>query len=349
MCGSLVVMGCGQSAPVSEESKEIDKRLKFEANLRSREVKMLLLGTAGSGKSTLAKQMKLLFLNGFSADEMQLYGACVRLTMINLIVRALRKARDTVEWGELGELVKKWVNREASVVHDTWRAEVVAIVSSAPFQRLAGEKGWLGENDEYWLGRLPEVVKDGYVPTVTDALQLRVVTTSITETAFTLEDVNFRMIDVGGQRNERRKWIHCFSGVTALIFMTAVDEYDMVLTEDETVKRMHESLMLFDDLVNSEWFRDVPVLLFLNKIDLLRAKLERGVHPGVLFADYKGGCNYEKALEFIEKKFRVLAKQRDAGKLFAHATCAVDSQQIRVVFVAARKIVLDDALGQLQV
>jgi len=37
-----------------------------------------------------------------------------------------------------------------------------------------------------------------------------------------------RMVDVGGQRSERRKWIHCFEGVKAIIFLTAINEYDQV-------------------------------------------------------------------------------------------------------------------------
>ena len=343
-------MGCGQSSPVSEESKEIDKQLKHEAHAELREVKLLLLGTADSGKSTLAKQMKLLFLNGFSAEEMQLYGACVRTNLVNMVARGLREAGETVDWGPVRDLVTRWMGRGASVVPEAWRAELGAIVASPQFPALVdAHRGCMGENADYWLGRLPELLKEGYVPSVTDVLQLRVVTTSITETRFTFEDVHFRMVDVGGQRNERRKWIHCFSDMTALIFMTAVHEFDLMLTEDERVNRMHESLQLFDDLVNSAWFRDVPVLLFLNKIDLLRAKLERGVHPGVLFADYRGGTSYEKAIEFIEKKFRVLTKQRESGKLWVHTTCALDSQQIRVVFLATRRIVLASILGQLQV
>ena len=31
-----------------------------------------------------------------------------------------------------------------------------------------------------------------------------------------------RMFDVGGQRSERKKWIHCFEGVTAIIFCVAL-------------------------------------------------------------------------------------------------------------------------------
>lgn len=37
-----------------------------------------------------------------------------------------------------------------------------------------------------------------------------------------------RIYDVGGQRNERRKWIHCFDEVTAIIFIAAISEYDQV-------------------------------------------------------------------------------------------------------------------------
>ena len=41
------------------------------------------------------------------------------------------------------------------------------------------------------------------------------------------------MFDVGGQRSERKKWIHCFEGVTAIIFIVAMSEYDLTLAEDQ--------------------------------------------------------------------------------------------------------------------
>lgn len=44
---------------------------------------------------------------------------------------------------------------------------------------------------------------------------------------------NFRMVDVGGQRSERRKWIHCFENVTSIIFLVALSEYDQILFESE--------------------------------------------------------------------------------------------------------------------
>lgn len=39
------------------------------------------------------------------------------------------------------------------------------------------------------------------------------------------------MVDVGGQRSERRKWIHCFENVTSIMFLVALSEYDQVLAE----------------------------------------------------------------------------------------------------------------------
>ena len=45
------------------------------------------------------------------------------------------------------------------------------------------------------------------------------------------------MFDVGGQRSERKKWIHCFEGVTAIIFIVAMSEYDLTLAEDQEMVR----------------------------------------------------------------------------------------------------------------
>lgn len=48
------------------------------------------------------------------------------------------------------------------------------------------------------------------------------------------------MFDVGGQRSERKKWIHCFEGVTAIIFIVAMSEYDLTLVEDQEMVRWQE-------------------------------------------------------------------------------------------------------------
>ena len=61
------------------------------------------------------------------------------------------------------------------------------------------------------------------------------------------------MFDVGGQREERRKWIQCFNDVTAIIFVTACDSFNMMLFEDEGENRLRESLELFKNIWNNRY------------------------------------------------------------------------------------------------
>lgn len=57
------------------------------------------------------------------------------------------------------------------------------------------------------------------------------------------------MFDVGGQRSERKKWIHCFEGVTCIIFIAALSAYDMVLVEDDEVVRSCGIMLMLDKLL----------------------------------------------------------------------------------------------------
>ena len=79
------------------------------------------------------------------------------------------------------------------------------------------------------------------MPNDQDMLHARLRTTGITETLFEMRNINFRMMDVGGQRSERKKWIHCFEGVQCLLFMVALSGYDQCLVEDQNAVSLHPS------------------------------------------------------------------------------------------------------------
>lgn len=76
---------------------------------------------------------------------------------------------------------------------------------------------------------------ENYKPSDQDILRSRVKTTGITEISFPVDDLLYKVFDVGGQRSERRKWIHCFENLNAVVFMVSMSEYDQVLREDESV------------------------------------------------------------------------------------------------------------------
>ena len=129
---------------------------------------------------------------------------------------------------------------------------------------------------------------------------------------FSIASFHCRIVDVGGQRSERKKWIHCFEDVTAILFFVALSAYDLGLREDGVVvgfqslvsillllnqiylslhskNRMDEALRLFGSILNNKWFLDTSVILFLNKKDLFEEKIKEKPLSEV-FHDYRGTC-----------------------------------------------------------
>ncbi|GMR59533.1 hypothetical protein PMAYCL1PPCAC_29728, partial [Pristionchus mayeri] len=117
----------------------------------------------------------------------------------------------------------------------------------------------------FFLDSVARIAEPGFRPTEQDILFSRVATTGVVEVKFKIKELDFRVFDVGGQRSERRKWIHCFDNVESIIFITAISEYDQVLFEDESTNRMIESMQLFNSICNSSWFLSTAMILFMNK------------------------------------------------------------------------------------
>ena len=87
-----------------------------------------------------------------------------------------------------------------------------------------------------------------------------------------MHDASIVQIDVGGQRTERKKWIHCFEDVLLIMFLAAISEYDQVLEEDHNQNRLEESLNLFGTILSYHWFRlvsDNQHVLYHQKTELL--------------------------------------------------------------------------------
>uniref|UniRef100_A0A914XKD2 Uncharacterized protein n=1 Tax=Plectus sambesii TaxID=2011161 RepID=A0A914XKD2_9BILA len=90
----------------------------------------------------------------------------------------------------------------------------------------------LNDSAKYFLDAVDRTGAKDYRPTEQDILFTRVATTGVVEVRFIIRNIQFRVFDVGGQRSERRKWIHCFDDVNAIIFIAAISEFDQTLRED---------------------------------------------------------------------------------------------------------------------
>lgn len=120
----------------------------------------------------------------------------------------------------------------ADAIRNLWRDPAVkeAVRRSREFQ--------LNDSAVYYFNSIDRMSQMGYLPTDQDILRSRVKTTGITETTFKVGELTYKLFDVGGQRSERKKWIHCFENVTALVFLVSLSEYDQMLYEDESVVRI---------------------------------------------------------------------------------------------------------------
>ncbi|ETN58107.1 hypothetical protein AND_010290 [Anopheles darlingi] len=193
-----------------------------------------------------------------------------------------------------------------------------------------------------FLDDLDRLGAKDYQPTEQDILRTRVKTTGIVEVHFSFKNLNFKLFDVGGQRSERKKWIHCFEDVTAIIFCVAMSEYDQVLHEDETTNRMQESLKLFDSICNNKWFTDTSIILFLNKKDLFEEKIRKSPLT-ICFPEYTGGQEYGEAAAYIQAQFE--AKNKSTSKeIYCHMTCATDTNNIQFVFDAVTDVIIANNL-----
>jgi len=120
----------------------------------------------------------------------------------------------------------------ADAIRSLWRDPSIldAVRRSREFQ--------LNVSAVYYFNAIERMASASYLPTDQDILRSRVKTTGIAETTFKVGELTYKLFDVGGQRSERKKWIHCFENVTALVFLVSLSEYDQMLYEDESVVRL---------------------------------------------------------------------------------------------------------------
>jgi len=327
----------------AKRAKLIEDQLKRERKQGETRVKLLLLGTGDSGKSTFVKQMKIIHKNGFSVQEiakfqvvlqenclqsMQKIISCEQVSIPSDLQTQKERVLDSNDLHLcVDEIVALW---ECTAVKNAFenRSELAVQVPSTTPYFFANARRFAGEN---------------FQPSAEDMFRAKQKTTGISEVIFEVNRIQFTIVDVGGQRSERRKWLHCFDDVTSVIYLAALDEYDMKLEEDNQTNRLDESLRLFGEVTGSAFFKPTSWILFLNKSDLFKEKIS--VKPlNLVFSDFKEDPNdFVKSHQYIENKYQSTFKGQ---RLYCHVTCAIDTDNCRKVFSAVRDTVITSALNE---
>jgi len=351
--GNLCGQGEGNTAE-RDTSNQIDMELRKYKSQLDQERKILLLGPGESGKSTVFKQMKIIQDNGgFTKDELMGFRHVVHancISQMRVLVQAAARMRQPFQNQQNVQYAAYLLQLPAA--GNVWTADIGLMLKALWFDNgirsvyaTAGTQFQLNDTASYFFDSLDRFIAQDYVPTVDDVLRVRVRSTGIEEAMFVFDKMIFKVMDVGGQRSERRKWIHCFDGVTAVLFCAALSGFDQVLREDRQVNRLMESLNLFEDVVNSPYFARASIILFLNKTDLFREKLRRGADLRQLFPNYTGGQDYDNAVAFIDARFR--ERVSDQHQIYVHFTCAVDTKNIEYVIKDVRVTVMIKITSQI--
>ncbi|KZF23458.1 G protein alpha subunit [Xylona heveae TC161] len=334
-----------------KRSQMIDRKLEEDSRKLRRECKILLLGSGESGKSTIVKQMKIIHQNGYTVDELALYRLTVYKNLLDCakaLVGAMRQFEIDPENPQNREycdyLLDYQVDPDPHTCLESKVGDAVTSLWKDPCIAKVMEhqsEFYLMDSAPYFFEEVQRIAAPDYIPIESDVLRARTKTTGIYETRFTMGQLSIHMFDVGGQRSERKKWIHCFENVTSIIFCVALSEYDQVLLEESNQNRMIESLVLFDSVVNSRWFMRTSIILFLNKVDLFKQKLGRSP-LGNYFPDYSGGNDVNRAAKYLLWRFNQV--NRAHLNLYPHLTQATDTSNIRLVFAAVKETILHNAL-----
>uniref|UniRef100_A0A8C2Q618 Guanine nucleotide-binding protein G(s) subunit alpha n=1 Tax=Cyprinus carpio TaxID=7962 RepID=A0A8C2Q618_CYPCA len=327
-----------QVKAANKRSRNIDKRLKAEKREYKQTHRLLLLGAGESGKSTIVKQMRILHVNGFNADNQ----TCTNVNALKLIVffplqtivTAMSVLVPPVQLAcpankfRIDYILNLANQKDFEFTLEfyehtktLWQDEGVR----ACFER--SNEYQLIDCAQYFLDRIDTVKQSDYTPTDQDLLRCRVLTSGIFETRFQVDKVNFHMFDVGGQRDERRKWIQCFNDVTAIIFVVASSSYNMNIWNNR--------YPLDQDLLAEK------VLAGKSKIEDYFPEFARYTTPDDATPEQGEDPRVTRAKYFIRDEFLRISTASGDGRhyCYPHFTCAVDTENIRRVFNDCRDII----------
>lgn len=290
---------CPEEARLAKmRNKQITKVLKDYQRQEMKKLKILLLGTGESGKSTITKQMKIIHINGFETSERIEKIKDIRQNIkesIVVILCAMQQLGIELEHSE-NSAKMEYILNEASdqspaiteqfldYTEELWKDGGVQECYSRSHEYQ------LIDSAKYFLDNLTEIRQADYIPSDQDILRCRVLTTSIQHIEFEVKDaghpVSFSVFDVGGQQGERKKWIQVFDSVVAILFLADCSSYDQTLREDRTKNRFLEALEIFEQVWKNRFLKNVSILLFMNKMDMLAEKVQKGRHVSCLTDKY---------------------------------------------------------------
>lgn len=215
----------------------------------------------------------------------------------------------------------------AEHIHELWKHPVVRTMIKRRKLRLQDSK-------EFFLHEIGRIASPYYLPSTEDILRSRLQTLGVAEYTFPMKvgrkEVAWRLFDVGGSRGQRHAWVPFFEDANAIIFMAPISAFDQYLEEDYKVNRIDDSLQTFTSVCSNPLLKNVHLVLFLNKIDILQQKIQAGIKVRKYITSFGNRNNeYHEVSEYFTAHFHQVHRKNNADRrraLYTHLTSVIDTQ-----------------------
>jgi len=354
---------------VSRADREHQKKQKSFENKIDRgfqdKIRVLLLGIPGSGKSTISKQLYYAQNDLTMSKEEQ---EEIRKVLLLNYASAMKKIIETAKLRNIGlkrknkkfiNFIKKQPPHETAFtklhirdVKNLWSdpgiQKALYEVKMLPLKTEASLATENINNAQYLNENFARLVKHGEI-TLDDHLRSRIRTTGIHEIEVNIDHRNVVLIDVGGQKTERRKWIHHFQDVTAVIYVAALDGFCHPSEDRESKNCLDESLKVWKEILKPTIFsEEVAMMVFLNKKDVLKQENTLKKFANEFKGQFLGEPTFGTAVKFIKSKYVNKATEKYANRvLYSHITMALDKDDVNFLFKAVVDTIVRSTLRKI--
>jgi guanine nucleotide-binding protein subunit alpha len=244
------------------------------------------------------------------------------------------------------------VVEEVGRILDASKEDVKALWESDVVQKMIKRRRLrLEEWAEFFLGAIDRVSAGDYIPSTDDILHARIQTMGVAEHRFEVplhgRTVTWHLYDVGGARGQRHTWVPYFDEANAIIFVAPISAFDQYLEEDPRTNRIDDSLQLFTTICSNQLLKNLHLVLFLNKTDVLQNKLDNGVRVSKYITSYGNRPNdHDSVVNYFRAHFLQVHRKNNEKKrvLYSHLTNAVDIKTTRSIIANVRDSIFRDYL-----
>ncbi|TFY68532.1 hypothetical protein EVG20_g3516 [Dentipellis fragilis] len=233
---------------------------------------------------------------------------------------------------------------DVSLILDECKDDITKLYQHEIVQRMIKKRRLrMDEWAEYCLSQIARISETGYVPSTDDILHARIQTMGVAEHVFDVSlhgrNVTWHLYDVGGARGQRHTWVPYFDDANAIIFVAPISAFDQYLEEDPRTNRIDDSLQLFTQICSNRLLKNVHLVLFLNKTDVLKAKLAAGVQVKKYITSYGDRPNeFDPVVHYFRAHFQQVHRRNNEQNrvLYTHLTSVVDTKTTRNIISNVR-------------